>query len=55
MIKKLAWNIFKNTGDINSYIEFAKLESAEGLIKNNILLTEEKNNTTLKQNIDENK
>ena len=29
MIKQLAWNVFKNTGDINSYLEFAQVESIE--------------------------
>lgn len=35
MIKKLAWNTFKNTGDINSYLEFAELENLEKNIENN--------------------
>ena len=29
MIKQLAWNVFKNTGDINSYLEFAQVEKIE--------------------------
>ena len=33
MIKKLAWNTFKNTGDINSYLEFAELENLEKKIE----------------------
>lgn len=42
MIKKLAWNTFKNTGDINAYLEFVELENAEKQIQEKILLTEEK-------------
>ncbi|HOZ55449.1 MAG TPA: YqzL family protein [Clostridia bacterium] len=26
MIKKLAWNTFKNTGNIDTYLEIVKLE-----------------------------
>ncbi len=29
MIKKIAWNTFKNTGDINTYLEFTKLKDME--------------------------
>ncbi len=29
MIKKIAWNTFKNTGDINSFLEFKQLEEIE--------------------------
>ncbi len=29
MIKKIAWNTFKNTGDINTYLEFCKLKNVE--------------------------
>lgn len=29
MLKKLAWNTFKNTGDINTYIEFSKVIDIE--------------------------
>lgn len=29
MIKQLAWNIFKNTGNINSYLEFVETENVE--------------------------
>lgn len=29
MLKKLAWNTFKNTGDINTYIEFSKVMDVE--------------------------
>ena len=29
MIKKLAWNTFKNTGNINTFLEFLECENAE--------------------------
>lgn len=29
MLRKLAWNTFKNTGDINAYMEFQKLLDIE--------------------------
>ena len=29
MLKKMAWNTFKNTGDISTFIEFLKLEDLE--------------------------
>lgn len=29
MLKKLAWNTFKNTGDINTYMEFQKVIDIE--------------------------
>lgn len=44
MIKQLAWNTFKNTGDINSYLEYVEAEQVEKQMRENILLTEEKTN-----------
>ena len=29
MIKKIAWEAFKNTGDINAYMEFKQIENLE--------------------------
>lgn len=29
MIKQIAWNTFKNTGSIDSYLELAKVENIE--------------------------
>ncbi len=29
MIKKLAWNTFKNTGNINTFLELIELENTE--------------------------
>lgn len=33
MIKNIAWNTFKNTGDINSYLEFNELRNIEENMK----------------------
>ncbi len=35
MIKQLAWNTFKNTGSIDSYLELAKVEDIERNISRN--------------------
>lgn len=53
MIKKLAWNTFKNTGDINSYLEFVETENIEKQIEKNLLITEEKNINKAKNDIEE--
>lgn len=29
MIKKIAWNAFKNTGDINTFLEYKQIENIE--------------------------
>jgi len=29
MIKKIAWNTFKNTGDINTFLELIQVENVE--------------------------
>lgn len=52
MIKQMAWNTFKNTGDINSYLELVEVENLEKEMERKILLTEEKNNQNLFENID---
>ena len=36
MIKQMAWNIFKNTGSIDSYLELVKLENIEKNINQDI-------------------
>ncbi len=36
MIKNIAWNTFKQTGDINSYLEFKQTQNLEKYIKVNI-------------------
>lgn len=40
MIKKLAWNTFKNTGDINAFVELKQIEE----IEKNILKAEKNGN-----------
>lgn len=51
MIKQLAWNTFKNTGDINTYLELVEAENMEKRMKQNILITEEKQKVDLGENI----
>lgn len=36
MIKQIAWNIFKKTGDINAYLEFIEVRNIEEKMKVNI-------------------
>ena len=36
MINNIAWNTFKQTGDINSYLEFKQTQNLEKYIKVNI-------------------
>ena len=33
MIKKIAWDTFKNTGDINTFMEFRQVKNVEEMIK----------------------
>ena len=33
MIKQMAWNTFKNTGDINTYLELVEVENIEKNLK----------------------
>ena len=33
MIKNIAWNTFKQTGDINSYLEFKQVENIDENLK----------------------
>lgn len=35
MIKQIAWNTFKNTGDINTFLELLEVKNVESNIKNN--------------------
>lgn len=34
MIKQIAWNTFKNTGDINTFLELMEVENAQKNIIN---------------------
>ena len=33
MIKQMAWNTFKNTGNINTFVEFMQVKEVENKIK----------------------
>ena len=35
MIKKIAWETFKNTGDINSFMELKQIENIEKKLQKN--------------------
>ncbi|MBQ3415102.1 MAG: YqzL family protein [Clostridia bacterium] len=35
MIKKFAWDVFKNTGDINTYLELKQIQNIEQEIVDN--------------------
>ena len=35
MIKKIAWNTFKNTGDVNTYLELKQIQNIEEQIQSN--------------------
>ena len=37
MIKKLAWNTFKNTGNINTFLEIMEVENVERDLQKNAL------------------
>ena len=37
MIKKLAWNTFKNTGNINTFLELMEVENVERDLQKNEL------------------
>lgn len=39
MIKKIAWNTFKNTGNIDTFLEYSQLKD----IENNIRIEEDGN------------
>lgn len=52
MIKKIAWDAFKNTGDINTFLEFKQLEIIEKELQNT---KQVETNHEYKENKDENK
>ena len=33
MIKKMAWNTFKNTGDVNTFLEFKQIKNIDEQIQ----------------------
>ena len=44
MLKKLAWNTFKNTGNINTFLELLEVENIEKTILTNISNNNQINN-----------
>ena len=61
MIKKIAWNTFKNTGDINTFLEYKQIENIENEIKDiqkntniNVESIENKDNNKIINNQDHN-
>ena len=36
MLKKMAWETFKNTGNIKTFLELKQVENAENQIKNDL-------------------
>ena len=43
MIKKLAWDTFKNTGNINTFLELIEVEAVEKNIANNTVNNQNNN------------
>ncbi len=50
MIKQMAWNTFKNTGSIDSYLELVEVENIEKDIQKNSMTNEELK-TEIKENL----
>lgn len=44
MLKKLAWNTFKNTGNINTFLELLEVENIEKTILTNVSNNNQINN-----------
>lgn len=44
MIKQIAWNTFKNTGNINTFLELMEVQNMESTINQNINGEENGNN-----------
>jgi hypothetical protein len=44
MIKQMAWNTFKNTGNINTFLELIEVENIEKNLRINEKFNVEKNN-----------
>lgn len=42
MIKKIAWDMFKNTGNINTFLEYKQIENTEKGINNKDVKCENK-------------
>ena len=40
MIKKIAWNTFKNTGDVNTFLELKQLQNIEEQMQGQHFITQ---------------
>ena len=47
MIRKIAWDTFKNTGDINAFLELKQIENLEKQLNNQIDIQEVQKNTNM--------
>mgnify|MGYP004621640609 FL=1 len=47
MIRKIAWDAFKNTGDINAFLELKQIENLEKQLNNQIDIKEVQENTKM--------
>ena len=47
MIRKIAWDAFKNTGDINAFLELKQIENLEKQLNNQIDIKEVQKNTNM--------
>lgn len=47
MIRKIAWDAFKNTGDINAFLELKQIENLEKQLNNQIDIKEVRKNTNM--------
>ncbi len=43
MIKQIAWNTFKNTGDINTFVELMQVKEIENKMKADLINGNNKN------------
>ena len=47
MIRKIAWDTCKNTGDINAFLELKQIENLEKQLNNQIDIQEVQKNTNM--------
>ncbi len=47
MIRKIAWDTFKNTGDINAFLELKQIENLEKQLNNQVDIQEVQKNTNM--------
>lgn len=52
MIKKIAWEAFKNTGNINTYLELKQIEDIEDKIEKQQFNFEDTNNEQMNINLE---